>query len=324
MRVLHCGNFGEQQLAEVFYSTDRKISNGLIRIGHDVYDFSYRYYAKMHTPAFLKFQRQNTAENALIEIVNNYAPNLLLLGKSENIGAKALRAIKLASPDIKIAMWWVDWIYNLGEIEDKLCLIDKIFITTDPIELSRVVRDKSIIDKCIYLPNFCDDSIDIYKGFESQVYMHDILFVGRPDVNRRQFVSALLSLQNKYDVGIYGQKNNLLLGNRYLEVISKSKITLNYSRNNNLSMYSSDRLVHIAANGSMVLSSDVPNLQNIFSKDEVIYFSTLQDMIDKLNYFLTHDDDRLKVAEAGWRRAHKDYNESLLASKMMDLIFNNQ
>jgi len=321
MRILHCAGFNEQKLGQAFYSTDRKISNGLIRNGHCVYDFSYRYYAKRHTPLLLKYRRSETTEKALLEITKNFEPDLLMLGKSENIGADVLKIIRDRFPEIKIGMWWVDPIYILGDIEEKLSLLDGFFLTTDPKELSRVFNNKGLVDKSRYLPNICDSTIDSYKGFECNSYKHDVLFIGRNDANRNGFIEDLKSIGKNLNVGLYGQKGNLLLGNKYLQTISQSKISLNFSRYNDLSMYSSDRIVHLAANGSMVLSSRVPNIETVFSENEVAYFDDKKSMLEKIDWYLHHEEERLQLAKAGWQRAHEDYSEVKVTKFMIDTIF---
>jgi len=52
LKIVHCANFSESKYGAVYYAIDRKISNGLIRNGHFVYDFSYRKSRK--TPLSLK------------------------------------------------------------------------------------------------------------------------------------------------------------------------------------------------------------------------------------------------------------------------------
>ena len=42
MKIIHVANFHHNKLGTAYYYADRKISNGFIRSGHYVYDFSYR------------------------------------------------------------------------------------------------------------------------------------------------------------------------------------------------------------------------------------------------------------------------------------------
>ena len=184
LKIVHCANFSESKYGSVFYSIDRKMSNGLIRNGHFVHDFSYREVAKNSTIFKSKKFGVKHVNNALIKTVKNINPDLLLLGHSELIEDATLLTIKQLFPKIKIAMWWVDLIFNLKNITSRLKLIDNFFITTDPYELKRINIDESIINKCSYMPNFCDESIDTYKSYEQKNYKHDLLFIGRYDKTR--------------------------------------------------------------------------------------------------------------------------------------------
>ena len=46
LKIVHCANFQLLRDGEIFYTMDNKISNGLVRNGHFVYNFSYRDIAK--------------------------------------------------------------------------------------------------------------------------------------------------------------------------------------------------------------------------------------------------------------------------------------
>ena len=70
LKIVHCANFSESKLGQVFYSIDRKITNGLIRNGHFVYDFSYREVAKNST--FLKRKKLIIKQNATVENANAF------------------------------------------------------------------------------------------------------------------------------------------------------------------------------------------------------------------------------------------------------------
>ena len=42
---------------------------------------------------------------------------------------------------------------------------------------------------------------------------------------------------------------------------------------------------------------------------EVIGFDTVEEAIDLCRYYLSHDEERRRIAAAGWIRAVRDYNE---------------
>ena len=63
-----------------YYSGNHKISNGLIRNGHNVYDFSYRDIARKEALLKIKSLGITKMNQRLIETVSAVQPDLLLLG----------------------------------------------------------------------------------------------------------------------------------------------------------------------------------------------------------------------------------------------------
>ncbi|MCH9758970.1 MAG: hypothetical protein K0U19_07715, partial [Proteobacteria bacterium] len=91
MRIFHVANFSwtnskrkrADNLAR-YYAPDHRTSNGLIRNGHTVWQFSYRDHARHLAP--LKMGKKLGASKMnqlLIEEVRQFQPQLLLLGHAE-------------------------------------------------------------------------------------------------------------------------------------------------------------------------------------------------------------------------------------------------
>ncbi|HSQ87817.1 hypothetical protein, partial [Romboutsia sp.] len=174
LKVVHCANFSESKLGQVFYSIDRKITNGLIRNGHFVYDFSYREVAKNST--FLKRKKLGTKKmnQKLIDTILNINPDLLLLGHCELVYASTLKKIKESFPNIKIAMWWVDPFDRITHINDRLPYLDTFFATTSPKYYKQFFTNRTNFE---YMPNMCDDSIETLKAFENKAHDYDLIFI---------------------------------------------------------------------------------------------------------------------------------------------------
>ena len=66
----------------------------------------------------------------------------------------------------------------------------------------------------------------------------------------------------------------------------------------------------LPANGVLQICDNRSNLNKIFRLGkEVIGFDTVEDAIELCRYYLENDDERRKIAAAGWERAIRDYNE---------------
>jgi len=318
MKIIHVANFSESKNGAVYYAIDRKLSNGLIRNGHFVYDFSYREMAKSLNTFNRKKAGAKKMNQALLECVDNIKPELILLGHSELIYDETLSTIKKKYPSSKIAMWWVDPFDNISHIHSRIPLLDAFFATTDPDYYHALFLEKT---KFFYLPNVCDDSIEQNKSFENTEYLYDLIFIGRNDKKRKPFIDKINHLENIKFKQFGHTKNNLIVGTEYMDLLYTSKMAINYSRYNNISLYSSDRIIQLTAQGLLTFTPEIPNMEQLFSKDEVVYFKNFDDLKYKLKYYNMHDEERIKIAKAGYEKAHKEYNSTLVTKQMLVKIF---
>ena len=322
LKIVHCANFSDAKNGATFYATDRKITNGLTRNGHFVYDFSYRDIAKNSTIFKTKKFGRKKLNDALIETVLQIVPDVLLLGKSELIDSRTLEIIKKELPNIKIAMWWVDWLKDKQAIIEKSIYIDAFFSTTGVEEVKKELNDKSF-NNIYFIPNICDKSIDKYSAYTNQNTKYDIMFIGRSDETRKILIDFLLSEFKDYKVGIFGDtKETLLEGQKYLDTLIDTKLAINYSRRNDIELYSSDRLVHTTANGVCTLCPKVPKLDKLFSEDELVYFEDFKELKEKILYYLENGVKRSSIASNGQKKAQTHFNESSVTAYMIEILFN--
>lgn len=320
LKIVHCANFSESKYAAVYYSIDRKLSNGLIRNGHFVYDFSYREIAKNATLFKSKKLGAKKVNLALLETLNHVRPHLLLLGHSELISFETLIQVKKLYPTMKIGMWWVDPIENIAHIPERLSLIDVFFATTGSDYLKERLGDNTKA-KLLFFPNMCDTSIEYYIPQNNKKYEYDLMYIGRADDRRKNFLDFIKSFMH-LSVGLFGQhKDNLLLGSKYYKTIQKTKLALNYSRFNHINLYSSDRIIQLTASRVAVISPRIPNFHFLFDENEVIYFDDKNDFKNKLEYYLLHDNERNAIALNGYHKAHTSFNSTRVAKFMLEAIF---
>ena len=318
LKVVHCANFSESKFGQVFYSIDRKITNGLIRNGHFVHDFSYREIAKNLT--FLKRKKLGAKKmnEKLLETISNIEPDLLLLGHSELVYTSTLKKIKESFPYIKIAMWWVDPFDRIAHINDRLPYLDTFFATTSPEYYKQFFTNRTNFE---YMPNMCDDSIETLKAFENQTYDFDLIFIGRSDDKRKDFINKLSNME-EIDFKIFGNdKQSLIFGQDFLNTITKSKMAINYSRYNDIPLYSSDRVIQLLAQGCLVFSPKIPEFDTLFLEDEIIYFDDFKDLKEKLIFYKNNEEKRVEISKKGWKKAHKLFNSTLITEKMIENIF---
>ena len=89
-----------------------------------------------------------------------------------------------------------------------------------------------------------------------------------------------------------------------------------------LYLYSSDRISHYMGSGLLTLSTRDNKLEELFEEDkEMAFFSSKEELLEKVIYFKNHDDERKKIAQRGWEKSHNRLNERLVAKYMFEVAF---
>ena len=150
LKILHVSTFDEKNDHRLFnISIANKISKGLIRNNHDVINFNYRAYIKKN----LISGKNSLINNKIINICNNYRPDLIILGHNNVLDTNSIESIK-TKYKCKIILWYEDalghrgkgpnWRENLSLIEKNNLLIDNYFLTTHPSEISTSINKKNV------------------------------------------------------------------------------------------------------------------------------------------------------------------------------------
>ncbi|WP_241085786.1 glycosyltransferase family protein [Candidatus Vondammii sp. HM_W22] len=321
MHILHVANFSTQKYGSVFYATDRKLSNGFIRNGHFVYEFSDRDIARQENIFGSKKLGRNKLNACLLKALENLQPDLLLLGHTDLIFEKTLDEARRRVPNLRIAQWFVDWLIEKGTdkyLYKRLPHVDAFFCTSagDQLMPFRAVNNKSY-----YLPNPIDPSIESLKNDQKDSFDIDLLYCGtdQKDSIRRKFISKIKSQLGDIRLKLHGsQGDSPVYGAKYIEVLSKSKMGLNLSRKNDIPYYSSDRIAQLIGNGLLVFMPETPGFRDLFSEQELIYFNDSDDLIDKIIYYNDNDVRRKEIARQGREKAHTSYNTSRVAQFIME------
>lgn len=86
-----------------------------------------------------------------------------------------------------------------------------------------------------------------------------------------------------------------------------AKIALNVSHFC-VEKYSSDRLLRILGSGTFCLTHNFPAIEELYKPGEhLVTFDSINELIEKCHYYLTHDDERRRIAAAGQKHAMENY-----------------
>jgi spore maturation protein CgeB len=159
----------------------------------------------------------------------------------------------------------------------------------------------------------------------------DVIFIGALHINKMPLIAAVKKALGRR-MRLHGLTNlkknvyfNLKYGfpgwvtllpfNQYVPLYQRAKIGINvHNRGDNT--VGSYRLFDLPANGVMQISDGGQNLEHFFSVgEEVVSYQNADDLIDKVKYYLIHDDERERIALNGFRRVRKDYRISEFSGK---------
>ncbi|MBI3441224.1 MAG: glycosyltransferase family 1 protein [Proteobacteria bacterium] len=118
--------------------------------------------------------------------------------------------------------------------------------------------------------------------------------------------------------GING--NPKVFGPAYEDALGQCRIGLNISRRNDIYLYSSDRLAQLVGNGLAVCIDRASGYGDIFSDDEMIFYSSEGELFDKLARLKREDGERRRLAERGWKRYVELFNSTVVAQYMLDVV----
>lgn len=73
--------------------------------------------------------------------------------------------------------------------------------------------------------------------------------------------------------------------------------------------------------GSMYITSHNPDLLGLYDiGKEIITYKSIGDCIDKVQYYLKHDDERESIAQAGMLRARREHTWQKRIAMLFDLL----
>ena len=94
---------------------------------------------------------------------------------------------------------------------------------------------------------------------------------------------------------------------------------LNLSQGKPTKYYSSNRIASIMGNGLLTFIHKDVQMNNFFNKDEIIFYSNVTDLADKIRFFAKHDKLRKKIAKNGKKKYFKIFNKKKITKYFIDV-----
>tara|TARA_Y100000591_G_scaffold67759_1_gene56099 strand:+ start:3395 stop:5476 length:2082 start_codon:yes stop_codon:yes gene_type:complete len=335
-KILHISTFDERSDHRLFnISIANKLSKGFIRNDHDVINFSYRNYLSKN---FLT-KSNNIINEKVINITDNYRPDIIVLGHNNILESNTLSSIK-SKYKSKVILWYEDalghkgegpnWRNNLSLIENNKDLIDQYYLTTHPDEINTKIDKK----KLNYLPIPVDPNIENLKIYEYKNRYKDLFFALSHGVNfgrlkkgkndeRENFINELMRFFPDIKYNILGISNELPKWNyNFYNELIKCKMSLNLSRGKPLKYTSSNRIAALVGNGIYTFIDEKTRFNDFFNSNEIGFYKNLKDLGNKIEYMLKYPNKVNAFAKNGKYKYFKLFNNKRIAKTIINKIFN--
>ena len=102
--------------------------------------------------------------------------------------------------------------------------------------------------------------------------------------------------------------------------LQRSKITFNAHIDISNQFIGNMRMYEATGMGTLLLTDGKNAPQKNFNDDEVIYYDTINDAIEKVNYYLQHEHERAAVATKGQQRTLTEHNYENSSRKLLDFF----
>ncbi len=345
-KILHIANFNMlKTVGPSQNAMQRKISNGLARIGHNVIDYSDRDLCRMFGFGHMNFWGRKKLNEHLIRFCKAVKPDAIVMGHVDTIDLDTFSEIKKLFPGIRILEWCVDAIvpdagadkrfnddcaFMMARLKKQSAVTDAILMTTgDKNALKKLKTDTNFVG---FFPNIVDKSIETGVAYEKETLPYDLLFAANPTLKRKvcgnwmnmddiaRSIGVAMPALNGLFPGLIGTPK--LRGADYQNACEQSAMGLSVSHINDVYLYQSDRLAHIVGNGALAFLEGRSGYKDFFNDDEMAFYETVDELYDKIKFYLNNPVSRQKVAKAGHDKYVNLFNEIRVATYMSDVLFN--
>jgi hypothetical protein len=155
--------------------------------------------------------------------------------------------------------------------------------------------------------------LEFHKPFECLIKKYDVAFVG--NVNNEKRIDFLDRMFKEFPNFYFGQARFQEAAKKF----SQAKICLNVSHVDDINM----RTFEIMGSGNFLLTEWIPTIEELFQDGvHCAMFKTFDEAVDKAKYYLAHDDERERIAKAGYEECMRKHTIDHRVDRILNAIEN--
>ncbi len=254
------------------------------------------------------------ADAAALEKVRSFKPDLVCLviykmpGSDKNVPTRETLAYIHGQMNIPIMAIWGDL-----EIQEQIDISRSILpyvnlnvATASAAAVARIGND--IKYAYTWVPKDTRIFYADQKSFQDIAARDiDVCYIGSPKKDRLEYITFL----KNNGISVYaggGERQEHMTAKQFADTYRRTKIALSFSRAH-VSHVVNARPFEAMSCGAMIIeqeSFEMPKLYEPFK--EYVPYSSKEDLLKKIRYYLNRNDERQRIAEAGWIKTVQSYS----------------
>ncbi|MFC4767277.1 CgeB family protein [Effusibacillus consociatus] len=140
--------------------------------------------------------------------------------------------------------------------------------------------------------------------------IYDVTFIGMPHGNRVEMLQALVDAGFNVHVWGAGWATGRVSIGEMVRIFNQTKINLNFSKASVADILQiKARDFEVPGCGGLLMTGYNDELSEYYEfGKEVVTYRDQSELIEKIRYYLTHEEERDRIAEAGYNRAVRDHS----------------
>ena len=290
MRVLATGLYlwGDQAQLALYAS----------QCGHEVRTLAMEGEADYH------FEAKESAVDVVARIGAEWMPDLLLCGTPEMTPPP----LAIEACPIRTVAFVSDWNLHHPQLECNLARFDMVLMDKSGIQDLRLQGDPNLYFQPIYSHR---SLIHRPLGLERDI---DILFLGNLNHAIHRERGACVEVMAALSDDCHAVIDSEVPPEEYARLMNRARIVLNYAVRHEMNL----RAYEAPACGALLFLED-ENLEvgDFLAEGREVVLYNCDNLVEKLTYYLAHEEEGRRIAEAGQRKI-----EGLAAEKRLDALFN--
>jgi spore maturation protein CgeB len=274
----------------------RNFIPGFEMLGHEVIHFD-----SWDRRAYRSFSELN---QALLDCVETHCPDVLFcVPLLYEIWLETLAVIKKRT-SVKTILWCTDDSWKYREVSRHIGHEFDRVVTTYPHILPCYHRDGIFH---VILSQWAADAATLHAPLPAAQCRYPVVFVGAAHGDRKNKIRQLEKMGIPVQVFGYGWKSGPVPGNQIPQIIRSAQVALNFSNSKGADQLKA-RTFEVPGAGGFLMTEAVDGISAFYAPGrEIVVADSIQEMGEKILYYMKHPQERDRIAENGFERTQKEH-----------------